>query len=127
MRTDTQQHRLFHEDIYEALKTDVQACGGAKKVGSALFPEKAADKAGELLNNCLNSDRPEKLSVEQVILLKKIAKQHGSFATVFFECDEIGLSHPTPIEPEDEKARLQREFIASVQMLEKIRGRMAAL
>lgn len=127
MRPEMQQNKLFHEDIYEAMKTDVQASGGAKKVGCALFPEKAADKAGELLNNCLNADRPEKLSVEQIILLKKIAKQHGSFATVFFECDEIGLSHPTPIEPEDEKARLQREFIASVQMLEKIRGRMQAL
>lgn len=121
------QQPLFHEDIYEALRTDIGACGGSKKVGVALFPEKSADKAGELLNNCLNVTRPEKLSPEQMLLIKRLAKQHGSFATVLFECDDIGLTHPTPIEPEDQKAILQRDFINAIGKLEQIKNQLGRL
>ena len=119
-----QQNSLFHEDIYEALRTDVMASGGFKKVGSLLFPEKPADKAGELLSTCLNTARPEKLDPQQVTMIKKLAKGSGSFATVFFECDDIGLSHPTPIEPEDEKARLQRAYIESVKALSALASKL---
>ncbi len=119
-----QQNSLFHEDIYEALRTDVMASGGFKKVGSLLFPEKSADKAGELLSTCLNTTRPEKLDPQQVVMIKKLAKAQGSFAAVFYECDDIGLSHPTTIEPEDEKARLQREYIESVKALSALASKL---
>lgn len=51
------QQPLFCEDIFEALRVDVMALGGAKKVGCLLWPELSADKAGEMLNNCLNRTR----------------------------------------------------------------------
>lgn len=121
------QQALFHEDVYEALRVDVSAIGGAKRVGSMLWPEKTADKAGEHLNNCLNTARPEKLDPEQVILIKREAKKVGSFAAVFFECGEVGLSHPTPIEPEDEHAILQREFITATKHMDTIMKRFERL
>jgi hypothetical protein len=121
------QQALFHEDVYEALRTDIMACGGMKQVGAALYPEKLVDKASELLNNCLNITRPEKLSPEQVLFIKRLAKQHGSFAVVMFECDEIGLTHPAPIEPEDQKAILQREFIAAIDKLDRLKSQMGRL
>lgn len=122
-----QQEALFHEDIYEALRTDILALGGFKKVGAMLWPEKTADKAGENLNNCLNRTRPEKLDGEQVLLIKRSAKQVGSFATVMFEMDDIGMTRPTPIEPEDEMAALQRQFIESQKSMSLMLKRMESL
>lgn len=122
-----QQERLFHEDIYEALRTDILALGGFKKVGSMLWPEKLADKAGENLNNCLNRTRPEKLDAEQILLIKREAKKVGSFAALLFEMDDIGMSHPTPIEPEDEYAKLQREFIHAQEEMGRMLKRMESL
>lgn len=68
-----QQDSLFHEDIYDALGTDIKHIGGAKKVGVMLWPEKSADKAGENLNNCLNRTRPEKLDPEQIMFIVREA------------------------------------------------------
>lgn len=120
------QNELFHEDIYEALRTDILALGGTKKVGLLLWPEKKL-KAGDHLNNCLNSTRNEKLDAEQILLIKSEAKKAGSFATVFFECDEIGMTRPSPIEPEDQKAALQREFISTVEGLNTLAGKLEKL
>lgn len=121
------QQSLFYEDIFEALRTDVMALGGAKKVGAMLWPEKTADKAGELLNNCLNRDRAEKLDLEQTLLIKRAAKSVGSYATLFFECDDAGFTRPHPVEPEDEAAKLQREFIEAAKRMEQMTARIERL
>ena len=115
-----QQPQLFHEDIFEALRTDIMALGGFKAVGLVLFPDKE-HKAGDYLSTCLNTTRPEKLDPAQVHVIKKMAAKVGSYATVFFECDGCNLSRPEPIEPEDERARLQREFIGAVEKLDAIK------
>jgi hypothetical protein len=121
------QQSLFYEDIFEALRTDVMALGGSKRVGAMLWPEKAADKAGELLNNCLNRDRAEKLDLEQTLFIKRAAKQVGSYATIFFECDDAGFTRPHPVEPEDETAKLQREFIEAAKRMEQMTARIERL
>lgn len=122
-----EQVKLFHEDLWEALKTDVQALGGAKKVGHMFWPEKPVDKAGEHLNNCLNVTRNEKLDGEQILLIIREAKKVGSFATMHFQCQEAGFSEPLPIEPEDERARLQREYIEATKAMGRIAERMERL
>lgn len=111
------QQPLFHEDIYEALRTDVMALGGFKRVGAVLWPELAADKAGERLNACMDRARREKLDVEQLMLISRMAREMGSYATVFFFAEDCGFSRPTPVDPEDERSRLQKEFIRAVKTL----------
>lgn len=110
------QQALFHEDIYEALRTDVMALGGFKRVGAVLWPELAVDKAGERLNACMDRGRREKLDVEQLMLLARMSREIGSYATVFFMAEDAGFSRPTPIDPEDEKSRLQNEFVRAVDV-----------
>lgn len=119
-----QQAALFHEDIYEALRVDVMALGGAKRVGQMLWPEKSPDKAGENLNNCLSRQRPEKLDIEQIMLIARMAKENGSYATTMFFCADTGFTQPQPIEPEDERATLQRAFIQSVEDQRRMLDRM---
>ena len=118
-----EQTPLFFEDVYEAIKTDVMALGGAKAVGLILWPEKK-EKAGDYLNTCLNRARPEKLDPEQVELIIKLAKEAGSYATRYFQCDNTGFTRPTPIEPEDERAKLERDFIEAVKHLDGIKKQL---
>lgn len=119
-----QQEMLFIEDEYEALRVDIMACGGNKKVGSLLWPEKSPDKAGELLSNSTNRDRPEKLDLSQIKFLIRLAKQHNSYAYLRYTCDDTGFTRPEPIDPKDEQAELQRQFIKSVEMQKQIMSRL---
>ena len=117
------QEALFHEDIYEAIKTAVMSLGGNKKVGSELWPTLLVEKAGEKLSNCLNHLRPEKLSLEEYLYIRKEARRHGCHAIAEFVSAETGYKCE-PIEPDDEKARLQREFIAAQKNIKTLINQM---
>jgi len=70
----------FYECAEAALTASVQAVGGAKVVGSLLWPDKSVEQAHKLLLDCLNSDRLEKLSYSQIIMVFRIAKEAGFHA-----------------------------------------------
>lgn len=117
------QQPLFCDDFYEALKTIGQAYGGSKKIGGFLWPDKPIDKAAQLWADCLNRTRPEKLDPEQVLAVLKIGRQLGCHAGIQFIADQCGYKYE-PIEPEDERAALQRDFIQAVSALKAIETRM---
>lgn len=104
-----EQQALFHEDINDALRAAVKACGGTKRVACLLWPEKTQADAHSYLNDCLNSARPAKLSPEQVILLLKWAHEqgfHGAFQYVAGECGYKA----EPVEPRDELMEMLAEY-----------------
>jgi len=121
-----EQLALYHEDIYEAIRTAVQALGGAKKVGSMLWPDKSPDKAGELLNNCLNTTRNEKLDPEQVVYLIAQSQKVGMHSIIDFIGSNCNYKF-SPIEPEDEKAELMKKFIQATQWQKEIAKKMESL
>lgn len=108
---------MFFEDIEDALREVVRCAGGPKVVGAKLWPEIDPDKAGRRLSDCLNDTRREVLSPSQVMLLLKIGRQIGCHAAINFIARESGYGDPSPMEPEDEIARLQRDFVESVKGL----------
>lgn len=109
------QQPLFHEDFDSALATCVAALGGAKVVGIQLRPEYSnePDKAARWLLSCLNPARDEKLSWDQTFKILLEAKAVGCHAGMHYIASHCGYADPQPIEPEDEIAALQREFIES--------------
>jgi hypothetical protein len=117
------QQPLFHEDIYEALKTIGQAFGGSKKIGHYLWPKLPIDKAGEKWANCLNRTRAEKLDPEEVLMILKIGRQLGTHSGMQFISDHCGYKYE-PIEPVDEHAALLRDVKALAQEL---KGKFAKL
>jgi hypothetical protein len=110
-----EQGSLFHEDVYDALRTAIKALGGTKKVAASLWPEKTAADARSYLDDCLNKDRPAKLSPEHVLLLLKWAKERGCHDAINYICAEAGYAIPAPIEPEDELTKLIREYLRHEQ------------
>lgn len=118
------QPALFVESLTEALREVVRACGGSKVVGAKLWPEKAPDAAARLLQDCLNEQRSEKLSPDQVLLLTRMGRERGCHAVMAYLAQECGYASPVPVEPEDERAQLQREYIDAVKALSALTHRL---
>lgn len=117
---------LIHEDFDSALTTCVQALGGAKIVGTMLRPEydEDPDKAARWLLACLNPSRDEKLSWQQTFHIMRKARDAGVHVAMYYITQVIGYAEPQPIEPEDEKAALMRQYIQAVKTMQALHGRM---
>jgi hypothetical protein len=118
------QTSLFHESLSDALKDIIQAAGGSKSVACKLWPEKTPDSAHRTLLDALNENRPEKLSPEQVLFLLRIGREVGCHSAINYMSRDAGYSDPQPIEPEDEKASLMRDFIAAQKAMSLIANRL---
>lgn len=121
------QEELFHEDVDAALAHLVAALGGNKKVGAMLWPEEPADQAGRRLADSLNPDRPQFLKPKQMVFLMAEGRKIGVHSAMAFIARECGYADPQPVEPEDEAAELQRQFIAAQEQMSQMLKRMEKL
>lgn len=120
------QPALFHESLNDALREVVLAIGGTKKVASLMRPEKTVDEAARWLNDCLNADRREKLDPDQMLFLLREGRKVGCHSAMGYISAESGYS-AQPIEPQDEIAELQRNFIESTKHLSRMAARIEQL
>lgn len=123
----TVQLALVHESLADALREVVQALGGSKRVGQMLRPAKTADEGARWVLDCLNADRREHFSPEDVLLLLREGRRVGAHAGMTFMARDAGYAPPTPLDPADEAAQLQRAFIESVQSQQRMVERLATL
>lgn len=121
-----EQPQLFYEGVTDALRALIQALGGTKKVGVAMRPDKTADDAGRWILDCLNLDRREHLDPDQVLWLLREGRRIGFHAAMDYFASEAGYT-ASPVDPEDEVASLQREFIAAAKRQEQIVARIERL
>lgn len=123
----TMQEELFHEDLSAALGHVISALGGNKSVGVALWPSLSADAAGKKVANCLNNEHAQQFHPQDILWILKQAKQAGIHSAMAYIASECGYAMPAPIEPLDEAAQLQKEFINAVQMQERLLRRFEKL
>jgi hypothetical protein len=109
------QSELFFETIHDAYKAGVDFCGGPKKVGAMLFPEKSPEEAGRMVRACINPERSEKFSEEQRLLLLRIFREAGFHGVMHFLADSAHYERPRTIEPEDQAAEIQRAMDATMR------------
>jgi hypothetical protein len=122
------QPKLFSEDIYDALGDVVRALGGTKAVGKLLRGDAMpADEAGRWVKDCLNPNRRERFDPDQVLFLLKKGKGIGCHSAMHFLCDEAGYARPAPLDPKDELAQLQRQFIDAVHGVQAMGERLERL
>lgn len=115
------------DSFNEALVDAVKVLGGSKMVGCLLWPEKAPDAAQRLLLDCLNDDRPAHLTPEHVLLVLRLARQRGHHEAVAWLLENLGYAPPQPVEPRDEAAELQRQFIEASRMMSQLASRIERL
>lgn len=110
--------QLFHETWADALRDDINACGGAKVVAGKLWSEKTPDAAHRLLLDCLNETRPERLDPDRLRLLLKMARKAGSLAGINWLLRDLAYDDAKPVEPADRREQLQRDFVAATRSLQ---------
>lgn len=118
------QQVLFHESLSDAIRDVVQALGGTKKIGAMMRPEKTPDEAARWISDCLNPDRREKFDPEQVLWLLREGRKAGCHSCMHYLCVESGYSLAQPVEPKDELAELQRNFIEASKHLSRMAERI---
>ncbi len=106
------------ESFNDALIESVKACGGSSQVGRKLWPEKTPEAAQRQLLDCLNEDRPARLSPEQVLLVLYLARAKGCHVGMKFLADRLSYAEPVPIEPKDEADELRRQVLEMGRQLQ---------
>lgn len=115
------------ESFNDALVACVKALGGSKVVGPMLYPEKMVDAAQRCLLDALNPERPNRLAPEQVLLIMRKARQAGFHEAAEWLMHYLGYAAPVPLAPVDERAELQRQFIAATENMAAMMARLQAL
>lgn len=118
-----EQNALFVENVNEALREAVKAAGGVKVVASKLRPEMSVDDASQWLRDCLNPARRERLDPERLLFILRLAREAGSHVAMQYIGGECGYD-VWPVDPEDQKERLQREFVEGVATLTALANRL---
>lgn len=111
------QEPLFFEDWREAMRHVVAVLGGPKPVGSRMRPDMKPDHAARWLNDCLNADRREHFSPDQLMLLLRLAREAGIHTGMAFIAEDCGYRAPQPVEPADAADELRRRYIESARAM----------
>ena len=88
--------------------------------------QKTTEAAQRLILDCMNEDGPAHLTPEQLVFVLKIARSKGFHAGFEFMADQLGYAKPVPMEPRDELADLQRQFIESQRAMATMVSKMEA-
>jgi hypothetical protein len=118
---------LDHVIPEDALTADIAQLGGPMKVGKKLRIEMDQKEARNWLLNCLNPNHAQNLTQAQIALIVSWARQVGSTHYAEYWATSNNMTKPIKIQPEDEKARLQREFIRAVSQLEVIKSELGQI
>lgn len=114
----------FFEPFDDALREAVRQMGGHKRMGPLLRPELPRKQAANWLRGCLNADRREKLSPDQVLLVVRLAREAGYHGLMNYMAFSAGYENPRTIDPDDQEAALQHAFVDAVAKLEGIEKRL---
>lgn len=115
------------ESLNDALIDLVKALGGSKQVGPRLWPDAAPDAAQRKLLDCLNDDRPHHLTPGQLMLVLRLGRERGLHQCVEYMLQSLGYAPPVPVEPRDELAELQRQFLEAARQMQGMAARMEML
>ena len=108
----------LYEDALDMLADLVRQLGGPKKVGPALRGASVPlETAAQWVRDCLNRDRRERFDPEQFLHILRLAREADIHSGKWWLDAELGYELGKPLNPRDQIAQLQREFIESVHSL----------
>lgn len=120
MNTD----KLFYESMLDAVGVVVLALGGPQEVGKRLWP--TLKSSTQRVRDCLNPNRDEKFSLEELVQLARWGRDAGCHAIASYFNAEAGYAPPVAVAPAEEKAELERMAIESVKQFKHLVDRYEA-
>lgn len=116
----------FYESPEQALTAAVQQLGGAKVVGSALWPDKSPEAARTRLLDCLNPSRAERLDLSECMFILRRAREKGLHTSFQWLAQEIGYE-ARPVQQAEEAQRLATVVEQSMRVMNEALGRLERL
>lgn len=99
---------LWHDSIEDAVGTAVQALGGAKKVAEVLWPALKPETAYSRLKHSLDPDKPEKLSLGELLMIARMARARGEHSIAQYFGRDVGYE-VMPLNNEEIEKKVRRE------------------
>jgi hypothetical protein len=118
-----QQIRM-NETIHEAISDDIKVLGGPKAAAAIFFVAKTPDRAADTLRAWCNPSRAEEPSADELFLLIDKARQRVGFSEVARYIEHRLNCRMEFLSPEDERARLQRQFVDAVATVQSLVKRL---
>lgn len=117
-----EQEFLFYESAEEAARHAIVASGKAmKEVAHGLWPHLKIDTAHARLRNALNDDKPDKLTMDEIIHIARLTERVDP---LFYMAEALNYERPKPRAPIDELGELYAKYIAATKQLEQIAQRI---
>lgn len=113
---NSQQSVLFHERFEDALDEVIRVCGGRKAFACEMWPDKSARDAHNLLDACLNPERRERLTPEQLLYIARRGAEVGCHAVMTYLAAECGYD-VKPVTRAEEVDRLTAVVAQSTKTL----------
>lgn len=104
------------DDIRDALRADVRACGGIKKVAHELWRTMSASSAEAKLRACLNPDQQHKLDLDEILTILELARSADSHETMQFLGTRLSYE-VKPVDARDASKTLIRNFTLKMDEL----------
>jgi hypothetical protein len=123
-RPMSQQLPLVVDSLNDAVRDTCRVIG-FNEIALELWPKKGAKEAARYLNDCLNPERPHKLDGEEIVYIAKRGREAGLHLITSFICMETGYAPPVPVDPDDARAEMQRQFVDAVNRAERL-GKLIA-
>jgi hypothetical protein len=117
----------LYEGVLDMLSDVVRQLGGPKKVGPMLRTSLPAEAAAQWLRDCLNREWRERLDPEQLMHILRLAREAAVHSGKFWIDAELGYEQGKPLNPRDEMALLQRNYLEGIHVLKDITERMERL
>lgn len=114
----------MNETIEEAIADEIKALGGPKQVAGVFYADKTPEQGAALIRPWCLPNRPEEPSPSQLLLLIEMAKAKQGYSEIARFIEQRLSCRIQWLDPEDEQARLHREFVNAVDRLESIQKRM---
>lgn len=115
------QEQLWYDSAEEAVNAAIVRSGKKpKEVANALWPGMKMDSAYARLKNALRGDKPEKLTLDEIIQICRVTDR---FDPLYYMADELSHGRPQPRAPEDEQADLAHEAARLAQSVQQLMRR----
>lgn len=121
------QEELFLDDFTDALAHTIKALGGFGAVGAELWPAKPLRSAENWLRDCLNPNRSEKLSMDEVVTILRLARDRGIHTAIYKLCDDAGYGRPAIAPNKTPQQILAEKFQRTAAELSRLADEMAAI
>lgn len=114
----------INDNEFDAIGDDIKILGGFKPAAGIFFPTRTPDQGAATLRSWCNPTRQEEPDFGQLMVLIEEAKKRAGYSEVIRYMEQRLNCRIQFMAPEDEQAKLHREYVAAVAQLARLTDRI---